>query len=81
MLFDADGSVRLTDFGVAKRLGDDVTHTGGLLGTAAYLSPEQAYEERASFISGINVTEAFKPLHHSPRWERLVAKMGLERRR
>jgi tetratricopeptide (TPR) repeat protein len=41
---------------------------------------EKAYEERASFISGINVTEAFKPLHRSPRWGQLVAKMGLERR-
>ncbi|MDF2774958.1 MAG: protein kinase, partial [Geminicoccaceae bacterium] len=41
---------------------------------------EKAYEERASFISGINVTPAFKPLHGSPRWRQLVAKIGLERR-
>ena len=45
VLFDADGSVRLTDFGIAKLLGDDVTRTGGVLGTAAYLSPEQATGE------------------------------------
>jgi TolB-like protein/Tfp pilus assembly protein PilF len=45
VLFDADGSVRLTDFGIAKLLGDNVTHTGGVLGTAAYLSPEQATGE------------------------------------
>ena len=42
VLFDADGSVRLTDFGIAKLLGDDVTRTGDILGTVAYLSPEQA---------------------------------------
>jgi eukaryotic-like serine/threonine-protein kinase len=45
VLFDADGSVRLTDFGIAKLLGDDLTRTGGVLGTAAYLSPEQATGE------------------------------------
>src|SRR5215207_1249690 len=45
VLFDADGSVRLTDFGIAKLLGDEVTRTGSVLGTAAYLSPEQATGE------------------------------------
>src|SRR5688572_23786690 len=45
VLFDGDGSVRLTDFGIAKLVGDDITRTGGVLGTAAYLSPEQVTGE------------------------------------
>ena len=41
VLFDADGSVRLTDFGIAKLLDDEATRTGAVLGTIAYLAPEQ----------------------------------------
>jgi serine/threonine-protein kinase len=38
-----DGSVKLTDFGIAKVFaGKQLTATGGLVGTAEYLSPEQA---------------------------------------
>jgi serine/threonine-protein kinase len=38
-----DGAVKLTDFGVAKVFaGKQLTATGGLVGTAEYLSPEQA---------------------------------------
>ena len=47
VLFDANGSVRLADFGIAKLLGDDVTRTGELLGTPAYLSPEQVLGQAA----------------------------------
>ena len=39
---------------------------------------ERAYDERASFIGGVTVTAAFKPLHGNPRWNKLVAKMGLD---
>ena len=40
---------------------------------------EQGYDERASFIVGLTITPAFKPLHSNPRWARLVAKLGLNR--
>ena len=47
VLFDANGSVRLADFGIAKLLGDDVTRTGEVIGTPAYLSPEQVLGQPA----------------------------------
>lgn len=44
VLLDAFGEVRLTDFGLAKRLdgSSDMTVTGEMLGSPNYLSPEQA---------------------------------------
>ncbi len=41
VLFNDEGDVQLTDFGVAKLLDQDSTLSGGLLGTPAYLAPEQ----------------------------------------
>lgn len=43
ILLDKDGSPRITDFGLAKRLHDDhqLTATGDVLGTPNYMSPEQ----------------------------------------
>jgi predicted Ser/Thr protein kinase len=43
LLRSATGAVKLTDFGIAKVFaGVNLTSTGGIVGTAEYLSPEQA---------------------------------------
>ena len=49
LLLDSRGEVRVADFGVASAVGlDSMTMTGTVLGTAGYLSPEQAKGERAT---------------------------------
>jgi eukaryotic-like serine/threonine-protein kinase len=56
LLRSDDGVVKLADFGIAKAGGDAVsriTQVGSVLGTAAYLSPEQAAGEEATPRSDI----------------------------
>lgn len=48
LLVDAGGQVNVADFGIASAAGlDSLTRPGTILGTAGYLSPEQAKGERA----------------------------------
>jgi eukaryotic-like serine/threonine-protein kinase len=42
VLVDAEGRARVTDFGIARAGVSEITQTGSVLGTAQYLSPEQA---------------------------------------
>ena len=49
LLLDRDGNVHVADFGIASAAGlDSMTMTGTVLGTAGYLSPEQANGDRAT---------------------------------
>jgi beta-lactam-binding protein with PASTA domain/predicted Ser/Thr protein kinase len=42
VLVDAEGRARVADFGIARGEASDITQTGSVMGTAQYLSPEQA---------------------------------------
>src|SRR5436305_3227073 len=52
LLLDRNGNVHVADFGIARATGmDSLTLTGTVLGTAGYLSPEQAQGEHATAAS------------------------------
>ena len=57
VLLDVFGQVRITDFGLAKRLdaSSDLTSTGQVVGTPNYLSPEQAAGKQAALGPGSDV--------------------------
>ncbi len=54
VLVAADGAVKLTDFGIAVSASSlPLTQTGHLVGTAHYISPEQAAGSRAAAASDV----------------------------
>jgi serine/threonine-protein kinase len=54
VMLDREGRVKVVDFGIARAAADDtLTQTGLVLGTAAYLSPEQAQGLRVDARSDV----------------------------
>ena len=55
ILLTGEGSAKIADFGIAKSLdvGADLTGTGQLIGTPAYLAPEQLGGDPASPVSDL----------------------------
>jgi serine/threonine protein kinase len=57
VLLAADGTPKITDFGLAKRLDEDagVAATGMVLGTPSYVAPEQAQGQKETIGPAIDV--------------------------
>jgi serine/threonine-protein kinase len=54
LLLAADGRVKLSDFGIARFFGvSRLTQVGGVIGTAEYMSPEQAAGEQVDHRSDL----------------------------
>ncbi len=53
VILDEEGRARVTDFGIARAGASDMTLTGSIMGTAQYLSPEQAQGYTVSAASDI----------------------------
>lgn len=54
IMISDDGTVKIADFGIAKAAEQTrITRAGSVLGTAAYISPEQAHGEEATQASDI----------------------------
>jgi len=66
VLVDGDGQPHVTDFGLAKRLGDEseLTVTGQMLGSPNYMSPEQADRKRGPATPASDVYSLGAVLYH-----------------
>lgn len=66
LLIDTDGQPRITDFGIAKELGDagELTATHGVLGSPGYLAPEQASTEHGPVGPATDVYALGSVLYH-----------------
>ncbi|MGW5723918.1 protein kinase domain-containing protein [Amycolatopsis sp. NPDC003865] len=54
ILVSEDGTAKITDFGISRAIGDvKLTATGEIAGTPAYLAPEVARGEDASFAADV----------------------------
>jgi len=52
-IIKADGSAKITDFGVVRETGHSMTGTGNIVGTADYMSPEQVKGEKVDSRSDL----------------------------
>jgi serine/threonine-protein kinase len=53
VILDSEGRAKVTDFGIARAGASDMTETGSIMGTAQYLSPEQAQGHAVSAASDL----------------------------
>jgi TonB family protein len=53
LIVNSADEVKVSDFGIAKLADVEITHSGALLGTPSYMSPEQAMGERLDGRSDI----------------------------
>jgi eukaryotic-like serine/threonine-protein kinase len=53
VIVDAAGHAKVTDFGIARAGASEMTETGSIMGTAQYLSPEQAQGHAVTATSDI----------------------------
>ncbi|HEY2767073.1 MAG TPA: PASTA domain-containing protein [Solirubrobacteraceae bacterium] len=53
VILDDEGRAKVTDFGIARAGASDMTLTGSIMGTAQYLSPEQAQGYAVSAVSDL----------------------------
>jgi eukaryotic-like serine/threonine-protein kinase len=57
ILLALDGTPKITDFGLAKRLEGDSSHTrtGSIIGTPSYMAPEQAFGQNKEIGPGADI--------------------------
>jgi WD40 repeat protein/Flp pilus assembly protein TadD len=70
LLIDLQGTVWVTDFGLAKADGDDLTHTGDIVGTIRYMAPER-FDGRSlpqSDVYSLGLT-LYEMIAHRPAFE------------
>lgn len=66
ILIDDQGQPRITDFGLARHMAGSapITHTGAVLGTPAYMSPEQAAGSRGEVSAATDIYSLGSVLYH-----------------
>ncbi|MBL8867210.1 MAG: serine/threonine protein kinase [Planctomycetia bacterium] len=65
ILLDRDGTVKVTDFGLARHANhDELTQTGIVVGTPSYMSPEQASGEPDRLTAAADIYGLGATLYH-----------------